>query len=383
MNRVAFYEANKLRHELIQKAQSLGFETVGITHPNSLGNAASHLKTSLRSGWHGEMAWMQNNADRRSDPKSLWPPVQSIVVVGIGYALPYNPMLDLEHKNFGVVASYSRGDDYHNILKKKLKLLGRWISETYGNESRIFVDTAPVMEKPLANAAGIGWQGKHSNLVSRSWGNWLLLGTLFTDLQIEPDKPEIDHCGSCNACQDVCPTNAFVGPYQLDARRCISYLTIEFQGHIPLRFRSAIGNRIYGCDDCLAVCPWNKFAQLASEVSLRSRVELARPKLADLVLLDDSAFRELFRKSAIKRIGRARFVRNVLIAIGNSEDRSMLDLVKELLTDESPLVRAMAIWAISHLDERKNFIELRKKHIEKEEDNLVCIEWFTGEEKDD
>ncbi len=275
----------------------------------------------------------------------------------------------------GAISVYARGDDYHDVLKKRLKRLGLWLCEQFGGEAKMFVDTAPVLEKTLAQQAGLGWQGKHTNLVSRDFGSWLFLGSLFTTLDIEPDASEPDHCGACHACLDICPTAAFPAPYQLDARRCISYLTIEHKGHIPREFREAIGNRIYGCDDCLAVCPWNKFAKLSREAKFAARAELQRPALSELVRLDDTAFRTLFRASPIKRIGRDRFVRNVLIAIGNSGDAALAADAERLLTDPSPLVRAMAVWACGKLLEAKNFSRLRERYLPQEIEEEVRVEW--------
>ncbi len=275
----------------------------------------------------------------------------------------------------GAISVYARGDDYHDVLKKKLKRLGLWLCEEFGGDAKMFVDTAPVLEKALAQQAGIGWQGKHTNLVSRDFGSWLFLGSLFTTLEIEPDEPEPDHCGACQACLDICPTNAFPAPYQLDARRCISYLTIEHKGHIPREFREAIGNRIYGCDDCLAVCPWNKFAQLSHEAQFAARAELQRPLLSELARLDDTAFRTLFRASPIKRIGRDRFIRNVLTAIGNSGDAALAAEAERLLDDPSPLVRAMAVWACGRLVSPETFARLHDEHASQEADEAVRGEW--------
>ena len=276
------------------------------------------LQEFLATGAHGDMDWMARNADRRVDPKILWPEVRTIVMLGINYGPSGDPLAILREGARGAISVYAQGDDYHEVIKPRLKRLGRWLIDEVGGDVKVFVDTAPVMEKPLAQAAGLGWQGKHTNLVSREHGSWLFLGALFTTLDLPPDAPEDDHCGSCRACLDICPTAAFPAPYRLDARRCISYLTIEHKGPIPRALRPLIGNRIYGCDDCLAVCPWNKFAQAGSETKLAARAALRAPPLAELARLDDAAFRALFTKSAVKRIGRARFVRNVLIAIGNS-----------------------------------------------------------------
>jgi len=275
----------------------------------------------------------------------------------------------------GRISVYAQGQDYHDIVKKALKALARWLVAEAGGDLKVFVDTAPVMEKPLAAAAGIGWQGKHSNVVSHEHGSWLLLGAIMTTLELEPDPPHLDRCGSCDACQRACPTNAFPAPYRLDARRCISYLTIEHKGPIPREFREAIGNRIYGCDDCLAVCPWNKFAQTAREVAFHPRIELTRPLLGELATLDDASFREFFRGSPVKRIGRDRFIRNVLIAIGNSGDPRLARVAEARLADESPLVRAMAVWALSRLLPRDAFDRLGSQHLPNEPDSSVAAEW--------
>ena len=312
--------------------------------------AAERLREFLAAGAHGDMAWMAANAERRGDPRALWPDVRSIVMLGINYGPDEDPLAILHDRARGDISVYARGDDYHELIKPRLKQLGRWLIENAGGDIKVFVDTAAVMEKPLAAAAGLGWQGKHTNLVSRQLGSWLFLGAIFTTLDLPPDVPENDHCGHCRACLDVCPTAAFPAPYRLDARRCISYLTIEHKGAIPREFRPLIGNRIYGCDDCLAVCPWNKFAERGREMKLAARDALRAPRLADLVRLDDAGFRALFSKSAVKRIGRARFIRNVLIAIGNSGDAALAGEAERLLGDASPLVRGAAVWALGRLD---------------------------------
>ena len=277
----------------------------------------------------------------------------------------------------GAISVYAKGDDYHDLIKKRLKALARWLIATSGGEVKVFVDTAAVMEKPLAQAAGLGWQGKHTNLVSREFGSWLFLGAIFTSLDLPREAADADHCGSCQACLDICPTSAFPAPYKLDARRCISYLTIENKGPIPREFRQAIGNRIYGCDDCLAVCPWNKFAQAGREVKLAARQELRAPDLAALATLDDAAFRKLFSKSPVKRIGRDRFLRNVLIAIGNSQDKALAMQAERLLHDQSPLVRGAAVWALSRLIGCEEFsIHATRAHDE-ETDEAVRREWLS------
>jgi epoxyqueuosine reductase len=296
------------------------------------------------------MAWLAAKAARRGDPRVLWSEVRSILMLGINYGPDRDPLAILRERNKGAISVYARGDDYHDLIKSRLKQIGRWLIDRAGGDVKVFVDTAPVMEKPLAGAAGLGWQGKHTNLVSRQFGSWLFLGAIFTTLDLPPDAPETDHCGHCRACLDICPTAAFPAPYRLDARRCISYLTIEHKGQIPRELRALMGNRIYGCDDCLAVCPWNKFAVAGREVKLAAREALRAPQLADLARLDDGGFRALFAKSAVKRVGRARFVRNVLIAIGNSGVAELAAEAERLLDDESPLVRGAAVWALGRLD---------------------------------
>ena len=326
------------------------------------------------------MSWMETTAARRADPAALWPEAKSVIVVGLNYTPAEDPLAALAQPERASISVYAQGDDYHDLVKKKLRRLAGFVANTYSADVKLFVDTAPVMEKPLAEAAGLGWQGKHTNLVSRDFGSWLFLGSIFTTLAIEPDQAETDHCGSCHRCLEICPTDAFPAPYQLDARRCISYLTIEHRGHIPQEFRSAIGNRIYGCDDCLAVCPWNKFASASREMALKARAELHRARLSDLAQLNDASFREVFRGSPIKRLGRDRFVRNVLIAIGNAKDSALVPFVKALLADTSPLVRAMAIWALSRLLPRDEFKTLRARSGATETDPDVNAEWVCAQE---
>ena len=367
-----------LRERIRARARAEGFDAVGFTVAKAPRAAAENLGAYLKAGHHGDMAWMEATAERRADPEKLWSAAKSIVTLGVSYTPAEDPLAALERRERGVVSVYAQGADYHDVLKKKLKRLAQWMAKSFGTEVKIFVDTAPVMEKPLAANSGIGWQGKHTNLVSREFGSWLFLGSVFTTLEIEADAEESDHCGSCRACLDICPTRAFPAPYQLDARRCISYLTIEHKGHIAREFREAIGNRIYGCDDCLAVCPWNKFAVAAHELAFQPRVELTRPLLKELALLDDAAFREVFRGSPIKRIGRDRFVRNVLIAIGNSGDPELAAVAEARLGDESPLVRAMAVWALSKLVARERFLKLAEKFAPLEDDVATLEEWNCG-----
>jgi len=321
------------------------------------------------------MGWLEAKADRRVDPKVLWPDARSVVVLAMNYGPHHSPLDILDRKDRGAVSVYAQSRDYHDVVKKRLKRVARWMHQRFEAEVKVFVDTAPVMEKPLAARAGLGWQGKHTNLVSRAHGSWLFLGEIYTVLELPPDEGETDHCGSCSRCLDICPTAAFPEPYRLDARRCISYLTIEHKGHISKEFRPAMGNRIYGCDDCLAVCPWNKYARAATEPALEKRDALAAPRLAELAMLDDAGFRKLFAGTAVKRTGRDRFVRNVLIAIGNSGEAANSEVVEALLCDQSPLVRAMAVWALGRILPTDRFDRLKRDHLTKEHDPDVCAEW--------
>ena len=307
-----------LKAALQREARALGFDAIGITDPDATSEAGKYFLEFLGSDGHGDMDWLAANPERRTDPRALWAGVRSIIMLGVNYGPDDDPLKLIARRSQGAISVYAQGDDYHDVIKKRLKVLARWLAATTGDEVKVFVDTAAVMEKPLAQAAGIGWQGKHTNLVSRAFGSWLFLGAIYSATELPRDESDTDHCGSCRACQDICPTAAFPAPYKLDARRCISYLTIENKGPIPHEFRKAIGNRIYGCDDCLAVCPWNKFAEAGREQKLAARDALRAPDLADLARLDDAAFRALFTKSPVKRIGRDRFIRNVLVAIGNS-----------------------------------------------------------------
>ena len=367
--------AADLKAALASEARALGFDCVGVTSPDAIADAAEHFRAFLDTGAHGEMDWLAANPERRADPRGLWPAVRSVIMLGVNYGPDENPLAILESRTRGAISVYAQGDDYHDLIKKRLKALARWLVATSGGEVKVFVDTAAVMEKPLAQAAGLGWQGKHTNLVSREFGSWLFLGAIFTTLDLPRDEPDTDHCGSCQACLDICPTSAFPAPYKLDARRCISYLTIESKGPIPHEFRKAIGNRIYGCDDCLAVCPWNKFAQQGREARLAAREDLRAPSLAELARLDDTAFRARFTKSPVKRIGRDRFVRNVLIAIGNSGDGTLAGEAKRLLMDDSPLVRGAAVWALSQLTGREEISAMAARAISAELDETVCAEW--------
>jgi epoxyqueuosine reductase len=346
-----------LRTALLRTAREHGFDVVGVTRPDAIPQASERLRRFLAEGAHGDMDWMETTAPRRGDPRALWPEVRSVIMLGLNYGRDFgsggDPLAILRRRDRGAISVYAQSDDYHDIIKPRLKTLARWLIAQGGGDVKVFVDTAAVMEKPLAAAAGLGWQGKHTNLVSREFGSWLFLGAIFTTLDLPPDAAEQDHCGTCRACLDICPTAAFPAPYRLDARRCISYLTIEHKGPIPLELREAIGNRIYGCDDCLAVCPWNKFAQAGHEAKLEARDALLAPHLADLAALDDAAFRTMFAKSPVKRRGRDRFVRNVLIAIGNSGDATLAPSAERLLADPSPLVRGAAVWALGRLDRER------------------------------
>jgi epoxyqueuosine reductase len=358
----------------VRTAREAGFDVVGVTRPDSIPPAAERLRQFLAEGAHGDMEWMQRTAARRGSPGAFWPAARSIIMLGLNYAGGGDPLAILRRRDRGAISVYAQGDDYHEVVKPRLKAVARWLCAQAGGEVKVLVDTAAVMEKPLAAAAGLGWQGKHTNLVSRQLGSWLFLGAIFTTLDLPPDAPEQDHCGSCRACLDICPTAAFPAPYRLDARRCISYLTIEHKGPIPHELRAAIGNRIYGCDDCLAVCPWNKFARAGHEARLEAREELRAPPLADLAALDDAGFRRLFARSPVKRTGRDRFVRNVLIAIGNSGDRSLAQAAEGLVTDASALVRGAAVWALGQLD-RERLAAIAGKHRGSEQEPLVEAEW--------
>ena len=363
------------RGRIRERALASGFNAVGFAAAELAAANRNNLAEYLRRGYHGDMGWLVGKAARRGDPRVLWPDARSVVALGISYAPDDDPLANLACPDIGNISVYARGRDYHEVLKKRLRVLGRWIGEEFSCGVKIFVDTAPVMEKPLAQAAGLGWQGKHTNLVSREHGSWLFLGEIYTTLELATDEAVEDHCGSCRNCLDICPTNAFPEPYQLDARRCISYLTIEHAGPIDRELRPLMGNRIYGCDDCLAVCPWNKFAQAGGDPELEARDELTAPRLVELARLDDSEFRRLFSKTAIKRSGRDRFVRNVLIALGNSGDATALPTVELLLDDATPVVRGAAVWALSRLVARDEFIRRQTERLPGEADLDVQEEW--------
>ncbi|MFC3723818.1 tRNA epoxyqueuosine(34) reductase QueG [Neoaquamicrobium sediminum] len=365
---------DRLRDFLNLEAKRQGFDSIAVASPDSVPLAPRRLAHYVDKGRHGTMEWIAETAARRGDPRALWPEVRSIVMLAMNYGPDTDPLALLARKERAAISVYARHRDYHDVIKGRLKEIAQKFAARSGADVKVFVDTAPVMEKPLAEAAGIGWQGKHTNLVSREYGSWLFLGSIFTSAYLSPDAAERDHCGSCRACLEICPTDAFPAPYQLDARRCISYLTIEHKGPIPREFRAAIGNRIYGCDDCLAVCPWNKFASAASEAKLTAREDLKEPRLADLLQLDDPAFRALFSGSPVKRIGRDRFIRNVLVAAGNSGETALIPPVQTLLGDPSPLVRGMAVWALSRLLDGDAFEMLMADHRAGETDGDVIAE---------
>ena len=364
-----------LKRRLVADARAEGFDLVGVTRPDAIPEAAPRLAAFLAEGRHGTMGWLEAKAERRASPRALWPEAQAVVMLGLNYGPDSDPLATLAQKDRATVSVYARHRDYHDLIKGKLKRIAGTFAAYAKSDVKVFVDTAPLMEKPLAAAAGLGWQGKHTNLVSRDFGSWLFLGAILTQVPLPADEPETDHCGTCRACLDICPTAAFPAPYRLDARRCISYLTIEHAGPIPREFRAVLGNRIYGCDDCLAVCPWNKFAEATHEAKLKARDDLAAPPLAELAALDDAGFRAHFSGSPIKRIGRSRFLRNVLIAIGNSGSPGLAP--EAHLADPAPLVRGAAVWALSRLLPAKEFARLKARHLPSEADRDVRDEWET------
>ena len=357
------------------EALRLGFSACRFTPIPDAWPAGAHLTEFIAAGRHGELDWIADTAERRAHPRAMWTEARSAIVLGVNYGPDHDPLAVLAEPTRGAISVYAQGDDYHDLIKGRLKALAHWLQARFGGALKVFVDTAPLLEKPLAEQAGLGWQGKHTNLVSREFGSWLFLGSILTTLDLAADAPEATTCGTCHACLDICPTKAFPAPYQLDARRCISYLTIELKGPVPPEFREALGNRIYGCDDCLAVCPWNKFAAIAAEQKLRAREALRAPSLAELSRLDDAAFRALFAKSPVKRIGRERFVRNVLYAIGNSGDLALAAEAERLLADASPLVRGAAVWALGRLLDDGAFGALRAPRVAGETDADVLAEW--------
>ncbi|PZA10647.1 tRNA epoxyqueuosine(34) reductase QueG [Rhodopseudomonas palustris] len=372
-----------LKAQLAEQAGALGFDAFGICAPDSIPEAPARLRAFLDAGYHGDMAWLADRPERRSDPRVMWSEVKSVIMLGFNYGPDTDPRAVLARKDRGAISVYAQGDDYHDVIKARLKQFARGMVASAGGDVKVFIDTAAVMEKPLAQAAGLGWQGRHTNLVSAGRGSWMFLGAVFTTLDLPRDEAERDHCGSCRACLDACPTAAFPTPYQLDARRCISYLTIEHKGPIPHEFRGRLGNRIYGCDDCLAACPWNKFAQAGREAKLAARDGLRAPALAELVGLDDPSFRALFTKSPVKRIGRDRFIRNVLIAIGNSGDRGSAPEAERLLADPSPTIRGAAVWALAQLLPPERFAGLKAPHLAGEPDQGVRAEWGGGDAEEE
>ena len=373
--RIAAVAESSLKEDIRRQALAVGFDVAGFASAAVQPRLAADLAGFLADGRHGAMGWMADTVERRASPQGLWPEVRSVIVLGTNYGPTGDPRALLAHPERGTVSVYARNKDYHDTVKKRLKQLGRWLIERAGGDIKVFVDTAPVMEKPLAAAGGLGWQGKHTNLVSRRFGSWLFLGEIYTTLDLAADPPQADACGGCRRCLDICPTAAFDGAGRIDARRCISYLTIEHKGPIPAELRSRMGNRIYGCDDCLAVCPWNKFAVPTTEPDFLPRAELTAPRLADLAELDDAGFRQVFSGSPVKRVGRDRFVRNVLIAIGNSGRPELATTAERRLRDDSPLVRGMAVWALGRLLPATAFMALRAVWLPMEADAEVRVEW--------
>ncbi len=368
-------DAAALKRRLVADARAEGFDLIGVTKPDAIPEAAPRLKQFLADGQHGTMTWLEAKAERRASPRALWPETGAVVMLGLNYGPESDPLATLAEPERATISVYARHRDYHDLIKGKLKRIAGRFAVYAKSEVKVFVDTAPLMEKPLAAAAGLGWQGRHTNLVSRTYGSWLFLGAILTEVPLPADDAESDHCGTCRACLDICPTNAFPAPYRLDARRCISYLTIEHAGPIPHEFRAAIGNRVYGCDDCLAVCPWNKFARATQEAKLKARGDLAAPPLAELAALDNAGFRAKFAGSPVKRIGRDRFLRNVLIAIGNSGSADLAAAAEAHLADPAPLVRGAAVWALSRLLPAEELATLMAERLPAETDPNVRAEW--------
>ena len=365
-----------LKQRLLAEAQAAGFDLARVTTPAAIDALVSRrLAEFLKHGRHGDMGWMARTAERRSHPSKMWPQVRSIIMLGMNYGPQGDPLAPLAEPRHGAISCYAQCQDYHDVVKASLRRVAGMLASATGAEVKIFVDTAPLMEKPLGEAAGLGWQGKHTNLVSRQFGSWLFLGAILSTAELEPDAAEVDHCGSCQRCLDVCPTGAFPAPYQLDARRCIAYLTIEHKGHIPTEFRRPMGNRVFGCDDCLAVCPWNKFATAAKATRLAALAGAASVPLAELLALDDQGFRKRFAGTPVKRTGRDRVVRNALIAAGNSGDASLIPSIEALLDDASPLVRAMAVWALQRLAATEIWLAAKARHAAREPDAAVQSEW--------
>jgi epoxyqueuosine reductase len=367
---------DSLKQRLMTEARAAGFDVARVTTPGAIAALVSQrLKAFLEEGRHGDMVWMATTAERRGHPLKMWPEARSIVMLGMNYAPQSDPLAPLAEPMRGAISCYAQCKDYHDVVKSGLKRVAGMLVAESGAEVKVFVDTAPLMEKPLGEAAGLGWQGKHTNLVSRDFGSWLFLGAILTTAELEADAAEVDHCGSCQRCIEVCPTAAFPAPYQLDARRCIAYLTIEHKGHIPLEFRQPMGNRVFGCDDCLAVCPWNKFAAAARATRLAAEAGAASLPLAELLVMDDAAFRRRFAGTPVKRTGRNRVLRNALIAAGNSANSDLVPLIEPLLEDASPLVRAMAVWALQRLATPEVRSEARTRHRAREQDGAVLREW--------
>lgn len=371
-------DGHTLKQGLTKRATLLGFDVCRITRAELPDQTGQRLEKAIELNHHATMGWMETTLERRKTPTAMWQEARSAIMLGLNYGPDINPLKTLTQREKATISVYARNRDYHDIIKGKLKTLAGWLAAKSGEDVKVFVDTAPLMEKPLAHQSGLGWQGKHTNLVSREFGSWLFLGAILTRAELAEDKSETDHCGSCTACLDICPTRAFPAPYQLDARRCISYLTIEHDGSVPPEFRQAMGNRIYGCDDCLAVCPWNKYASETAEMKLKAREDLQAPMLAELAQLDDASFRQKFSGSPIKRIGRDRFLRNVMIAVGNSHDISLKPLAQKNARDDNPIVRGASIWALSRLEEKQAFADMRREALETETDETVITEWNLG-----
>ena len=372
---MADLSAEKLRQKIQSSAAELGFDICRITSAQLPKVAEDNLRSFVDNGYHGSLNWIEDTLVRRANPQNLWQDANSVIMLAMNYGPEINPLDQNEDKNCGVISVYARNRDYHDVVKGKLKTLAGKLVSWSSCEVKVFVDTAPVMEKPLAHQSGLGWQGKHTNLVSREFGSWLFLGSIFTSAKLRPDSEETDHCGNCRSCLDICPTKAFPAPFQIDARRCISYLTIENKGSIPIEFRKAMGNRIYGCDDCLAICPWNKFAKTASETKLQSRGDLNSPDIEFLVQLDEQNFRKFFSGSPVKRIGRDRFIRNVLIAAGNSGNKGLINLIISHLSDQNSIVRGAAVWAFRMLADDNQIDEQRNLYLPSEIDEEVRNEW--------
>lgn len=373
--------SSSLSAQIQAQAGQLGLAALGIARVDGDGGewvAGARLRDFVAQGRHGDMDWMRTHLDRRAHPTAMWPEAKSAIVAGMNYGPDADPMAGLAQPDRGVISVYAQGKDYHDVFKKRLKRLASWFADTSGEAVKVFVDTAPLMEKPLAQRAGLGWQGKHTNLVSREFGSWLFLGVVLTTAALDPDTDEPDHCGRCTQCLDVCPTKAFPAPYQLDARRCLAYLSIEHKGPIPVEFRVPMGNRVFGCDDCLAVCPWNKFAQTTAEAALAPRQGMDLPSLVALSRLDDAAFRARFAGTPVKRTGRDRFIRNVAIALGNAGDAALMPEIVRLIGDESALVRGAAVWAARCLVDGPAFAALAASHANIETDGDVLAEWAAG-----